>query len=214
MSLTITAKDYMDCMKASAKIIEEKKDYITELDAATGDGDHWVNINMGFQSLLKAQKEISSLPIDEALKKIGIIMMNKIGGSSGILYGGAYLAAGTKMKGETALNMNGLEKMLTAMLEDMMKRGNTKPGYKTMVDSLYPAVKVLGVELKKQRDLKTILDKMCKAAADGAEQTRHMPAVKGRASYMVDKGIGHLDPGAVTMSYQIQALCEVLSQKI
>ncbi|MHC1773431.1 MAG: dihydroxyacetone kinase subunit DhaL [Flexilinea sp.] len=210
MTFTITSSDYVSYIKIAAKKIAENGEYISGLDAITGDGDHWVNLNMGFEALVIAGDEMKEIPIDETFKKIGMIMMSKIGGSSGVLYGSAYLAASKELAGKKSLQSSDLCLTLSSMLQAMMNRGKAEPGFKTMLDSLYPAV-----EAYKKALVDGISDKetMCvvrKAAIDGAEATRNMEAVKGRASYQVNKGVGHLDPGAVTMSYQIECLCDYI----
>lgn len=212
MEFVIHTEDYFEYIKQAAKKISEGRDYITGLDSATGDGDHWANINMGFQALIEAEKNLKPLPIDEALKNIGMIMMNRVGGSSGILYGGAYMMAGMKLKGHETLEIETLFTVLETMCEDMMKRGNAKPGYKTMIDALYPAVEAYRAALEKNYAVPELFAAVKAAAEKGADSTKTMEAVKGRASYMTDKGVGHLDPGAVTMSWQIAAMCDCFSK--
>ena len=102
MSFVITSSDYVKYINIVSKRIYENGDYITDLDAATGDGDHWTNINMGFQNLVAASDELRNMPICEVFKKIGMLMMSNIGGSSGILYGGAYIAASKLFQAKTA----------------------------------------------------------------------------------------------------------------
>lgn len=210
MSFTITSDIYVDYIEAAAKKIAASKDYVSGLDAVTGDGDHWVNINMGFENLVAAGPEMRKLSIADTFKKIGMLMMSKIGGSSGILYGGAYMAASRALSGKQEISSEELCAALDAMVTDMMKRGNSKPGYKTMIDALYPAVEAYKAALAENLDDISLLNAVKEATLNGAEATRNMEAVKGRASYRTDKGVGHLDPGAVTMSYQIECLCDSL----
>ena len=210
MGFVLTANDYMNYIELAAKKIRENSDYITSLDAATGDGDHWVNINMGFEKLLEESEEIRSVPIDKAFYKIGTLMMKSIGGSSGILYGGAYMAAAKALKGEETLNCVRMCEALDAMLADMMQRGKAQPGFKTMIDALHPAVSSYKKALEEGLDEAKTMQLVKQAALSGAEKTKEMQAVKGRASYQGNKGVGHLDPGAVTMSYQIECLCDYI----
>ena len=214
MGFILTSEDYVAYIQNAAKKIHENGDYISQLDAATGDGDHWANINMGFENLVAAGDELKALPIDGAFKKIGMLMMSKIGGSSGILYGGAYMAAAKKCAGKKELDAAGLCEALEAMVTDMMNRGKAEPGMKTMIDALYPAVEAFKAGLAAGTDEKALLEQVKQASLDGAEATRGMEAVKGRASYQTNKGVGHLDPGAVTMSYQIEELCNYLIAKM
>ncbi|MGI6402752.1 MAG: dihydroxyacetone kinase subunit DhaL [Oscillospiraceae bacterium] len=214
MGFTLSAKDYVGYLKTAAQKIGENKDYISQLDAETGDGDHWFNINLGFEQLVAAAQELSALPMDAAFQKIGMIMMSKIGGSSGILYGGAYMAAGKAIKGKEVIGSEDLCLSLNAMVQDMMNRGKAQPGYKTMIDALYPAVEAYKQALAAGKSDEETLKLVAEAAVQGAESTRAMEAVKGRASYQSDKGVGHLDPGAVTMSYQIECLCHYIQQHL
>ena len=214
MGFILTSADYVEYINVAAKKIHENGDYISGLDAATGDGDHWANINMGFENLVAAGDELKTMPIDGAFKKIGMLMMSKIGGSSGILYGSAYVAAAKKCAGKAELDAQGLCDALDAMVTDMMNRGKAEPGMKTMIDALYPAVQAFKQGLADGISEEELLETVKQAAIDGAEATRGMEAVKGRASYQTNKGVGHLDPGAVTMSYQIAELCDLLTARI
>jgi len=214
MSFTLTPADYVGYINAAAVKIRDNGDYITGLDAITGDGDHWANINMGFENLVAAGDAMKAMPMDGVFKKIGMIMMSKIGGSSGVLYGGAYMAAAKAVAGKAELSSEDLCASLEAMVNDMMQRGKAEPGYKTMIDSLYPAVQAYKAALAAGKSDADTLADVKKAAEDGAEATKGMQAVKGRASYQTDKGVGHLDPGAVTMSYQIGCLCDYIAANL
>lgn len=208
MSFVMTSKDYVSYIKIAAKRIHENGEYISKLDAVTGDGDHWANINLGFENLVAAADEMEKMPMDGVFKKIGMLMMSKIGGSSGVLYGGAYMAAGKALAGKETINSEELCLALETMVNDMMARGKAEPGFKTMIDSLYPAVQAYKAALAEGKSDADTMDAVKKAAMDGAEATKAMEAVKGRASYQTNKGVGHLDPGAVTMSYQLECLCD------
>ncbi len=210
MSFFIGAKDYVGYIRKIAQRIADSSEYITELDATTGDGDHWININMGFEHLLEKTDELEHLPMDEVFKTIGMIMMSKVGGSSGILYGGAYLAAGKAVVGKIKINSDELCCSLEAMVNDMMFRGKAEPGFKTMIDALYPATQAYRACLEEGKGNRETMGIVKEAAIAGATKTKMMEAVKGRASYQQNKGVGHLDPGAVTMSYQIECLCDYI----
>ena len=147
-------------------------------------------------------------------KKIGMLMMSKIGGSSGVLYGGAYMNAARSCAGKETLTNRGLCRALDAMVTDMMARGKAEPGMKTMIDALYPAVQAYKAAIESGKGAAETLAEVKKAAIDGAEATRGMEAVKGRASYQTNKGVGHLDAGAVTMSYQIECLCDYIAANL
>lgn len=211
--MTITTNDYLEYLENVAKKINENKDYITKLDATTGDGDHWVNMNMGFEKILDSKEELKDLNFKELLKKIGVLMMSTVGGSSGALYGSAYINASKKVGDTDVLDENGILAILEAELEAIMKRGKAKPSDKTMIDSLYPAVEKYKEELAKDSTCDVVFQEVMKSSEEGMLETKNMKATKGRASYREDKGVGHLDPGAVTMYYQIEELMKYLLSK-
>ncbi len=214
MSFVMTSKDYVSYIKIAAKRIHEDGEYISKLDAVTGDGDHWANINLGFENLVAAADEMEKMPMDGVFKKIGMLMMSKIGGSSGVLYGGAYMAAGKALAGKESITSEELCLALETMVNDMMNRGKAEPGFKTMIDSLYPAVQAYKAALAEGKSDADTMAAVKQAALDGAEATKAMEAVKGRASYQTNKGVGHLDPGAVTMSYQLECLCDYVKDNL
>jgi len=214
MGFQLTSKDYADYIRKAYQLIHENGDYITELDSATGDGDHWININMGFEKLVEVSDELEQKSVFEEFKQIGTIMMSVIGGSSGVLYGSAYLAAAKTLKEKETIGNVELCQVLEAMLQAIMSRGNAQVGWKTMIDCLAPAVDCYKECIKNGEDEKTTAEKVKKAAVDGAESTEVMEAVRGRATYQANKGVGHLDPGAVTMSYQIAVLMDCVLEKL
>lgn len=208
MGFQLTSRDYVEYIKLAYQKIHASGDYITELDAATGDGDHWANIDSGFGKLNEIAESLAEMNLFEQFKQIGKTMMSVIGGSSGVLYGSAYLAAAKTLKEKETIGNEELCGVLSAMLDAIMSRGNAKPGWKTMIDSLHPAVECYKACLAEGLSEEETLGKVKQAALDGAESTKGMEAVRGRATYQTDKGVGHLDPGAVTMSYQIEILAD------
>lgn len=214
MGFQLTTKDYVDYLKKAYEKIHANGDYVTELDAATGDGDHWTNINMGFEKLVEAAEELEAMDLFGAFKKISMIMMSVIGGSGGVLYGSAYMEAAKAVKGKDVLESGDVCAVLEAMMNGIMNRGKAQPGNKTMLDTLHPVVVCYKDCLAKGLSDKETAELVKKAAADGAESTREMEAVRGRAYYQANKGVGHLDPGAVTMCYQVETLMDAILAKL
>lgn len=208
--MNLISKDYVEYIKTISKRYTTCGDYITSLDAATGDGDHWTNINGGFLKLVEIADQLEKLTISDMLKKIGMTLMSAVGGSSGVLYGSAYLGAAKATKDVETIDLKTLCDMYQAMLDAIMQRGNVQPGQKTMVDAIYPAVEALKEGIEKNLDEKQVIGNMKTAAVEGAKETKDMEAIRGRACYQADKGVGHLDPGAVTMSYQIETLADYI----
>jgi len=210
----LSNKDYTEYIRLAAAKIHENGDYITALDSATGDGDHWANINSGFEKLIEAIPELEELSLFEEFKKIGIIMMSVIGGSSGVLYGSAYMGAAKVLKDKESIENRDMCNILEAMLNSIMSRGNAGPGFKTMIDSLHPAVECYKECIDKGLSEKEAVILVKEAAIAGAQNTANMEAVRGRACYQANKGLGNLDPGAVTMAYQIEVLMDYISTKL
>ncbi|HWS44060.1 MAG TPA: dihydroxyacetone kinase subunit DhaL [Pseudoflavonifractor sp.] len=210
MSFAITAADYVEYLNIAGAEIEKQRDYVTALDAKTGDGDHCVNLLMGFDKLASLSGELAALPLPDMLKKVGMTLMGAIGGSSGVLYGSGYLAAAKALAGVETLDGRALLTLLDAQLTAIMDRGKAQPGWKTMIDSLYEGAAAYRAALERGDDDVSALKALKQGAAEGMERTREMEAVKGRASYQRNKGVGDLDPGAVTMCIQLTCLADYI----
>lgn len=214
MNFTLTTTDYLQFISCVAEKIAQNKDYITQLDAKVGDGDHWANMNKGFSTIVSATDSLSNLSLKELFSKIGMLLMCNVGGSSGALYGSAYLKAANAIGDREVIDTNGLLEILEAKLDAIMERGKAKPGFKTMLDPLYQATVAYRQSIEKGNSISEALSALRQGAIDGMNATKDMPAVKGRASYQQDKGVGQLDPGAVTMCYQLETLAEICKSKI
>lgn len=204
--IELTTSDYVDYLKAVTEKIALEKDYVTELDAATGDGDHWTNMNTGFMKLMAAETELRGMSLADMFRKTAMIIMAGVGGSSGILYASAYMKAAAAAADLEVLDAPALLKVLDAELQGIMERGNAQPGFKTMIDPLFQAVEAMRGAM--DQDEAAAVEAMRQGARAGMEATRDMEAVRGRACYQANKGVGHLDPGAVTMYYQLELLGE------
>ena len=214
MGFQIDTKDFIAYFEQTKKVIAGQKEYVTELDSTTGDGDHWVNINMGFEKITALSQELETMDLAAMFKKVGMTMYSAVGGSSGALYGSGYMAASRYCTGKDYLDVHSLYEMYEAMLQEIMKRGKTEPGQKTMLDALSQALLAYKAALDAQADEKEIIKSFIEGARQGAESTRDMEAVKGRASYLTDKGVGHLDPGAVTMAMQLESMGTIILEKL
>ena len=214
MGFQIDTKDFIAYFEQTKKVIAGQREYVTELDSTTGDGDHGVNINMGFEKITALSQELETMDLAAMFKKVGMTMYSAVGGSSGALYGSGYMAASRYCTGKDYLDVHSLYEMYEAMLQEIMKRGKTEPGQKTMLDALSQALLAYKAALDAQADEKEVITSFIEGAKQGAESTRDMEAVKGRASYRTDKGVGHLDPGAVTMAMQLESMGTIILEKL
>jgi len=152
-----------------------------------------------------------ALAPDELLLMTGRLLVSTVGGASGPLYGTLFLEAGQALAGarRTALD---LADALSAGVDGVGRRGRSTTGQKTMLDTLVPAVEALRAELRAGGDLAAATRRAAEAGAAGCEATRAMVAQRGRASYLGQRAVGHLDPGAVSSRLLIDALAEAAGQ--
>lgn len=198
--MTIRQEDVLAWIKTYAGVIAEKKDYLTQLDAAIGDADHGANMNRGFQAVLGKMPEMADKDIGTILKTVGMTLLSTVGGAGGPLYGTIFLQAGMKSVGKMELTLEDWATMLDAAVSGVVMRGKAELGDKTMVDALTPAVQALKQAVEAKLDTPTALQNAANAAKEGMEKTIPLVARKGRASYLGERSAGHQDPGS-TSSY-------------
>jgi phosphoenolpyruvate---glycerone phosphotransferase subunit DhaL len=174
-------------------------DELTALDSAIGDGDHGLNMKRGFEAVLGDLAAIAAKPLPDALRAVGTALVMKIGGASGPLYGTLFLTLGKELG--TSPNSADFCRALAAAVAAMKARGKSDVGQKTMLDVLAP----IADELKTgQFDTGVIRQK----ARRLAEATIPLKATRGRASFLGDRSIGHMDPGARSSELIIDAVCD------
>lgn len=211
--LNLTCKGYMDYISMAAEAVRAEKDYITELDAAIADGDHWLNLMIGLDKILSNRPVLEQKEdFFEFFKSLAMSVMDSMGGTSGALYGSAYLASAKQIGRVPVLDEVAIGKMLTSWSEAIMSRGSTRPGEKTMVDAIAPAAIAYNQALNSGAGYQEALIAMKEAAHKGAEETKDMQAAKGRASNQPNKGVGYCDPGAITMYIQLKCLADYLQR--
>jgi dihydroxyacetone kinase-like protein len=193
---------------AAAAVIDHAEE-LTELDRAIGDGDHGLNMKRGFEAVLADADNLAGKPLAEMLKGAGTHLVMTIGGASGPLYGSLLLAMG-KAAGEGPLDLGAAARLLAEGVEAVKKRGKSDAGEKTMIEVLLPVSRRLSAVAggEAPADLAAELGAI---ADEGLESTRAMKATKGRASFLGERSIGHLDPGARSSQLLIRAVCTVLA---
>ena len=206
----IDNKKFVAIVQATAKRIEDEKDFLTELDNAIGDGDHGINLARGFAAVEKKLPELAEKDLGAILKGIGMALVSNVGGASGPLYGTAYMKAGAAMKGKTELTPDDLAAAFDAAIGGVQMRGKAHEGEKTMLDAQIPASKAYKDALAAGKDVKAALGEAVEAARKGVEYTKTILATKGRASYLGDRSIGHQDPGATSSLMILEELEKAL----
>jgi dihydroxyacetone kinase-like protein len=189
--------------------IETQRDHLTQLDAAIGDADHGINLARGFSAISAALAQAATPTPGSVLILAGSTLISKVGGASGPLYGMALRQAG-KSLGDTAdATLPEVAASLEAALAGVQKLGAAREGEKTMVDALAPAVAALQKSISEGGDAAAAFGAAARAAADGAQATISMQALKGLASYLGPRSVGHEDPGAASTAIIIGALRDV-----
>ncbi|AOT71292.1 dihydroxyacetone kinase subunit DhaL [Geosporobacter ferrireducens] len=181
-----------------AAIVEEQRDYLTGLDSAIGDGDHGLNLSIGFREVSKNLSEWQKENLTILFKKIGMALLGKVGGSAGPLYGSLFMKMGEPAGGKDVVDFNEFCNMLKAGIEAVEMRGKAVVGEKTMVDALRPALDALTKAVEDGVAPKIAFEKMLDSAKAGRESTIPLIAKKGRAMRLGERAIGHVDPGSAS----------------
>lgn len=172
--------------------ITQNKETLNQLDTAIGDGDHGSNLTRGAAAIKEKAEETTYDNLSDLFQDVGMSLVSKVGGASGPLYGSAFIEMAKK-----ARDTEDMGEILEAGLEGIQKRGKAETGEKTMVDEWAPVVE----QIKAGALTNEIIQ-------ESLEKTKDMKATKGRASYLGDRSIGHIDPGAQSSAYFFEALLE------
>jgi phosphoenolpyruvate---glycerone phosphotransferase subunit DhaL len=185
-----------------ARRVISSAEELTDLDRAIGDGDHGINMRRGFGAVLAAADELSAKNLGESLKGVGTTLVMKVGGASGPLYGTLFMSLGKSLEDE--VNCEQLSDALAVAIDAVKARGKSDVGQKTMLDVLFP---VLAVLREGGAGIAVRLRETAKAAA---EQTIPMRAIRGRASFLGERSVGHMDPGARSSALIIDAVADFM----
>ncbi|HFI0585945.1 TPA: dihydroxyacetone kinase subunit DhaL [Streptococcus suis] len=179
-------------METFNKKIQENKDYLSELDSPIGDGDHGGNMARGMAAVMQELSEKDYETADQVFKVVAMQLLSKVGGASGPLYGSAFMGITKASQAGTDL-----ADTLQAGLDMIQKRGKAELGEKTMVDVWIPVISAL-------RESQLTMEIIHKAV----QGTKDIAATKGRASYVGERSIGHIDPGSFSSGLLFEAMLE------
>jgi len=195
-----------------SKAIGEQRDQLTLLDAAIGDADHGANMDRGFNAVRRILAEYGDeATAGEIVCAAGSTLMSTVGGASGALWGTALRCAGEAVGEARELDATMLSDALQAALDGVVELGAARVGDKTMVDALDPTVASLRAAVAAGAGLEEALWEALRACEHGMRSTIPMQAVKGRASYLGDRSVGHQDPGATSTMIIVRGLAEALN---
>ena len=207
-------------MPAMSKVLEDvaeavraSAEELTELDRAIGDGDHGANLRRGFDAVAELGEELDAMPPGQALQKAGMTLVMKVGGASGPLYGSLLMGVGKSLAGSPSPESPGLLDLADALqagVDMVRQRGKSDAGEKTMLDVLVPVCEALRDGAAQALPAAQILDSLGAAAGRGLESTRALRATRGRASFLGERSVGHLDPGARSSQLIVEIVCASL----
>lgn len=188
------------------------KQFLTDLDAAIGDGDHGINLSKGFRVAKEKIENVDFNDWGEILKTVGMAIVSNVGGASGPLYGTAFMKASMLGKGKTEITLLDYRDILQASIDGVKMRGKGEEGDKTMLDALIPAYNELCKGIENNNPILETLQNSVVAAKNGVDYTKLIAAKKGRASYLGDRSIGHQDPGATSSSMILEVIFETVKE--
>ena len=191
-----------------ATVAVDNEKYFGDLDAVVGDGDFGYSMARGFELVLSGWDDFDRTDIGTFLKKVAVVITSRIGGTSGPIWGTAFLRAGTTAGAVDHLEQAQVIAMLRASIEGIKARGKSDVGDKTLLDALVPAVDTLQERIAAGDDAAAALRAAATVARERAEATRSMQAMRGRASYTGERSIGTLDAGAMAVAVMFEALAD------
>ena len=207
----VSVPQLIDWLSRFNALVTENRGYLTELDSAIGDADHGANMARGMTAVMEKVGSTSAPTMDELLKSVGMTLVSSVGGASGPLYGTFFLRASASAGAVTELDGVALGAALRAGLEGVIARGKAEVGDKTMIDAMAPALEAFDAEIGSGADVAAAASAASSAAAMGRDATEPLVARRGRASYLGERSVGHLDPGAASTAYLFQSLSEALA---
>lgn len=207
IQLSINLEHFIRWIEKINRKIQENKEYLTKLDQVIGDGDHGINLSRGFKEVTDKMTKTVYRDIGGLLQDVGMVLISKVGGASGPLYGTAFMKLASVLKGKQEITISELAEALQESVSGIKTRGRAQTGDKTMLDVWEPVTAYIQ-EHRENLSYQNVID-FCK---EQMEHTKQLEAKKGRASYLGSRSIGHLDPGAVSSFYLFETLCLILME--
>ncbi|SHM99602.1 dihydroxyacetone kinase subunit DhaL [Gracilibacillus kekensis] len=201
--IILTVEQTKQWMQEIQKRMEANKEQLTALDQAIGDGDHGINMARGFNEVVNKIDDTEYDSVADVLKSAAMTLTAKVGGASGPLYGTAFLKMSMALQ-DKEVNQQNFKEAIDAALAGIKMRGNAEFGEKTMYDVWYQVAEFLASENVED------WEEMIEACQATIEDTREMVATKGRASYLKERTLGHVDPGSMSSFYIFEALVAVI----
>ena len=209
--MAITRDNILTWLIAYINVVNANADELNQLDSALGDGDFGASMQRGVQAIGNKMQAIADKDIGTIFKTIGMALVSAMGGTSGPLLGTMFIQMGGKSAGKQVLTLAEWTETFQAGIEGIMMRGKAQVGDKTMLDALVPALESL--KAAEGTDILIVLRQSAQAAKKGRDDTANIIAKKGRASYVGERGLGNIDPGAANAYLFLNTLAETLGME-
>ena len=193
-------------IRTIAQTAVDNERYFCELDSVVGDGDFGYSLARGFEKVIEGWDDVDRTDIGTFLKKVGMVIASRCGGTSGPLWGTAFIKAGTTAGTATELSGEQVVAMLRAAADGIKGRGQSDVGDKTLLDALVPLTDRVEQELKAGADGADVLAAAAVTAREAAEATSDMVAKRGRASYTGERSKGSVDAGAMAVAVMTESV--------
>jgi dihydroxyacetone kinase-like protein len=201
----------LESMAAVQRAILANEPHIESLDRAIGDGDHFINVRRGCEAAMSLRPELEGLAPGAALHRIGMKLLGTIGGASGPLLSGFFMAMGKALDGRDEADRQHVAAAFAAGVEAIKARGKADVGEKTMLDVLIPVSRLLARLAAEEVPLPALCDRLKDEARRNMLATKDMIAAKGRAHFLGERALGHIDPGCKTCEVAIGAVCDTVT---
>lgn len=208
--MSVTTVSIVEWLRNFAAAVAENESLLIDLDSAIGDADHGSNLHRGMTAVVEHFDVERPTVVGDALRTAGMLLISTVGGASGVLYGTLLLRMATASGDRTVLASDELVDALRAGLEGVRARGQADVGDKTMVDVLAPAIDALEASVTAGAPLAAAASSAAIAAQAARDDTASLVARKGRASYLGERSVGHVDPGAASSALLFVALADSL----
>jgi dihydroxyacetone kinase-like protein len=209
---TLDVRYWRHALLGVAQEVEREREHLCQLDGAIGDGDHGTSMAMGFRLVAARLASDEFADVGALLRTTGSALISSVGGVTGIVFGTFFTGAAEAAAGKTEMGTAELAEMFTAGLRAVELRGGAKPGDKTMVDALAPAADALREADERGLGVQEALDLAYGSAREGMERTRDMKARVGRARYQGENAVGHIDPGAASVTLILATLSRAAAE--
>jgi len=195
-------------VRTVAQTALDNEKYFGDLDAVVGDGDFGYSLARGFEKLFEGWDDLDRSDVGTFLKRVGMVVTSRIGGTSGPIWGTGFMKAGMTAGATSTLSGEQVVAMLRAATDGIKARGQSDVGDKTLLDALVPMTDRIESELQSGADAEQVLAAAAATAREAADATSDMVAKRGRASYTGERSKGSVDAGAMAVAVIVERIHE------